>query len=390
MTGEIDLEGQGESEAGQNGQHPEAPVDNLRWRRVLVLTGWGLLAAAAVALVAWRLAAPVKARVIHPKRGELVQEVFGTGTLEAKVVVVLSAKITGKVAEVLVDQGDAVVPGQVVARLEATDYENSVRLAEAALRQARAQQAKAVRDVARNREMLRKDYISQSAFDDLTTNSQVAEAQAKSAEADLGFARARLADTIIRSPVAGLVMVRSLEVGDTVVPGTAIFRIADTQKLWIEAMIDEQQAGVLQLGQPARITFRSQPNKTYIGRLERLAREADRVTEEREADVAVDNLPPDWFIGAKADAYIETARRKDALQVPSRALVPRGGERGVFVAEDRHARWKPVQVGLVGRDAVEISGGLDPGTWVVADPFAGQKPLSDGQRICATEGAQKP
>jgi HlyD family secretion protein len=372
------------------GELPEGAGVRFRWTKVASRVGWALLAAAAVAFVVWKLSAPIRVEVIHPKHGELVQEVFGTGTLEAKVVVVLSAKITGKVAEVFVDQGDTVAQGQVVARLEATDYENSVRLAEAALRRAQAQRAKAERDVSRNREMLRKNYISESTFDDLTTGSQVAEAQAKSAEADLGFAKARLTDTVIRSPVAGLVTVRSLEVGDTVVPGTAIFRIADTQKLWIEAMVDEQQAGVLQPGQPARITFRSQPGKAYPGRLERLAREADRVTEEREADVTVDRLPPDWFIGAKADAYIETGRQKDALHVPSRALVPRGGRRGVFVAEDGHARWKLVQVGLTGRDTVEITGGVDAGTCVVADPFVNKKPLEDGQRIAPFTTPDKP
>jgi len=390
VAGEIQAKGPGADETNLEASLPERQAGTARWRKILIACGWALLVVCVVAFAGWKLTAPVKVQVIHPKRGELVQEVFGTGTLEAKVVVALSAKITGKVTAVLVDQGDTVAEGQVVARLEATDYENSVKVAEAALGQARAQQEKSDRDVARNREMLRKNYISEADFDNLVTASHVAEANTKRAEADLGFARARLGDTVIRSPVAGLVTVRNLEVGDTVVPGTAIFRIADTQKLWIEAMVDEQQAGVLQLGQPARITFRSQPGKAYPGRLERLAREADRVTEEREADVTVDPLPPDWFIGAKADAYIETGRQKDALKVPSRALAPRGGQRGVFVAEDGRARWKPVQVGLTSRDAVEITGGVDGGAWIVADPIVGQKSIGDGQRIAPFTKADTP
>jgi len=365
-------------------------VNNSGWRKVLTMAGWVLLAAGVVAFVGWRLTAPVKVRGIHPQRGEFVQEVFGTGTLEAKVVVALSAKITGKVAEVLVDQSDTVARGQVVARLEATDYENSVRVAEAALGQARAEWEKSGRDVARHSELLRRDFITEAYFDALVTGSQVAEANAKKAEADLGFARARLADTVIHSPVAGLVMIRGLEVGDTVVPGTPIFRIADTQKLWVAAMVDEQQAGLLRPGQPARIAFRSRGGEWFPGRLARLAREADRVTEEREADVAADRLPPEWFIGAKADVYIETARKGNVMQIPSRALVPRGEERGVFVAEDGRARWKSVQVGLVGRDAVEITGGVDAGAWVVADPFMGQKPFTDGQRVTLSPGWEKP
>jgi len=174
VAGATDGKGPGANETNQDVHRPEEPISNSRFQKVLTVAAWLLLATGAGAFVAWRLSAPVKVRLIHPKRSELVQEVFGTGTLEAKVVVALSAKITGKVTEVLVDQGDTVASGQVVARLEATDYENSVRVAEAALGQARAEWEKSGRDVARNRELLRKNFISESDFDALVTGSQVA------------------------------------------------------------------------------------------------------------------------------------------------------------------------------------------------------------------------
>ena len=178
-------------------------------------------------------------------------------------------------------------------------------------------------------------------------------------------------------------MTRNLEVGDTVVPGTPIFRIADTRLLWITAMVDERVAGNLRVGQPARVTFRANPGQSFPGRLARLAEEADRVTEEREADVTVEQLPPDWFIGAKADVYIETGRKADALQVPRSAIVPRGDQPGVLVISGGHARWQPVQLGLIGRDAVELVGGVDARDLVITDPFAGKQPIADGQRVIA-------
>jgi HlyD family secretion protein len=173
-----------------------------------------------------------------------------------------------------------------------------------------------------------------------------------------------------------------------VVPGTPIFRIADTQQLWIAAMVDEREAGKLRVGQPARITFRAYAGQSFPGRLARLAREADRVTEEREADVTVDRLPPEWFIGAKADVYIETVRKTDAQQIPRSALVAHGDKPGVFVINGGHAHWQPVEVGLIGRDAVELIGGVDARDWVIADPLAGQNPIADGQRV-ASSGAQE-
>lgn len=354
-------------------------------RKMATKAGWTLLAVMAVAVAGWKLSAPVEVQTVRPQRGVLVAEAFGTGTLEAKVVVALSAKITGKVVEVLVDQGDTVTNGQIVARLEATDYENSRRVADAALRQAQAQLVKAQLDLQRSRDLLQGRITAQADFDAAETSYQVAEATVKSAEANLGFAKARLADTVIYSPVAGLVLVRSLEGGDTVVPGAPIFRIADTQPLWITAMVDEREAGRLRPSQPARITFRADHSRSFPGRLARLAREADRVTEEREADVVVDQLPPDWFIGAKADVFVETARQADALQIPASAIVRRGDKAGVFVVNAGRAHWRPVQLGLTGRDAVEVTGGVGVNDLVITEPFAGKNLITDGQRVAAKE-----
>ncbi|MBI4579134.1 MAG: efflux RND transporter periplasmic adaptor subunit [Planctomycetes bacterium] len=359
-------------------------------KKVLKSAAWTLVALVVAAGVCFRLLAPARVGAVTPQRGLVVEEVFGTGTLEAKVVVAVSTKITGKVTTVLVDQGDTVTNGQVVARLEATDYEHSVRVAEAALGQAQAELAKAKLDLARNRDLLRDHTISQAEFDTADTSYRVAEAKIKSAEANLGFARARLADTVIHSPVAGLALVRNLEVGDTVVPGTPIFRVADTQVLWVQAMVDEREAGKLGVGQPARITFRADHGRSFPGRLVRLAREADRVTEEREADVIVDHLPRDWFIGAKANVYIETARRADALQLPASAIVRRGDQPGVFVVNSGRAHWRPVRLGLTGRDTVELAGGVEAREVVIANPFAGKKPVADGQRVAAPGAKEQP
>jgi HlyD family secretion protein len=195
---------------------------------------------------------------------------------------------------------------------------------------------------------------------------------------------------VIYSPGAGLVLVRNLEVGGTVVPGTPIFQLANTQQLWIAAMVDERVAGDLRVGQPARITFRSYPGRSFPGHLARLAREADRVTEEREVDVTVGTLPPEWFIGAKADVYIETARKTDALQISRSAVVTQLGKPGVFVIRGGHARWQPVHIGLVGRDVVEVLGGVDTRDLVIPNPVAGQKPITEGARVTALAGRAQP
>lgn len=358
--------------------------------KVLKVATWVLVALVVAIAVRTKLLAPAPVEALNPQRGALVEEVFGTGTLEAKLVVALSAKVTGKVVEVLVDQGDSVTNGQVVARLEATDFESAVLVAEAALGQAQAQLVKAQLDLQRSRDLLRGNVASQADFDAADLGHRVAEATVKSAEANLGFARARLADTVIQSPVAGLVLVRNLEVGDTVVPGAPIFRVADTHLLWVQAMVDERDAGKLRVGQTARITFRADHGQSFPGRLARLAREADRVTEEREADVVADQLPPDWFIGAKADVYIETAHKAEALQISPSAIVRRGDQPGVFVINGGRAHWRPVRLGLTGRDAVELADGVEAHDVVIINPFAGKNPIAEGQRVTAARKLERP
>jgi HlyD family secretion protein len=334
--------------------------------------------------------APAPVTTVQLQRGELRQEVFGTGTLEAKVSVGLSAKMIGKVAEVLVDQGDTVTAGQTLARLEAKDFDDAVRAAEAVLGQAQAELAKAQVDMKRDSDLVEAKVIPQSDLDATETAYRVCEARAKSAEAQLGIARARLADTQITSPTAGLVITRNLEVGSTVVPGTPIFRVAETRVLWVQAMVDEREAGKLSIGQAARVTFRAAPGQSFPGRVARLEPEADRVTEEREADVTMEHLPPDWFIGAKADVYIETARKADVPQIAVGTIARRGDQAGVFIVSGGRAHWRPVSLGLMGRDTVELVSGLDPQDQVVAYPFGGKKPLADGDRVASTHAKGRP
>lgn len=375
-----------ESQGSQSGlnDEPAIPRRRLPGRKLAVAAGWCVLAVAVWVGVRWMFFAPTPVTTLQLQRGELRQEVFGTGTLESKVVVGLSAKMIGKVAKVLVDQGDTVTNGQTLARLEAKDFDDAVRAAEAALGQAQAELAKAQLDLKRDRDLLQGKVIPQSDFDTTETACRVSEARVKNAEAQLGIAQARLADTQILSPVAGLVITRNLEVGSTVVPGTPIFRVAETQVLWVQAMVDEREAGKLSIGQAARVTFRAAPGQSFPGRLARLAREADRVTEEREVNVTVERLPSEWFIGAKADVYIETARKADVPQIAVGTIVRRGDQPGVFIISGGRSHWRPVTLGLMGRETVEVVSGVDVRDLIITNPFAGKKPLADGERVAPT------
>jgi len=371
-----------------------------------------LIVAAVVAFAVYRLKfspLPVTAHTITT--GEVRGEVMGTGTLEARIKTTISPRIQERLAEVLVDQGDAVKSGQILARLDDAETRQQVAIAEATLASARATvervrsdeaRAQAVlkqaqQDHQRSIELLAGKITSQADFDKTAETLHVAEADLKRAqsaivEADsqvftdektLLYQKEHLAFTEMHSPYDGLITRRDRDPGGIVVPGASILQLIATNEIWVSAWVDETAMTGLKAGQPARVVFRSEPAKNYAGEVARLGREADRETREFVVDVRVKELPENWTIGQRAEVFIETGRKSGVLLVPPQFVRWREGKAGVFVNDHGHARWLGVTLGLRGLQNVEVTQGLAAGEQIVR-PGEGQKqPLTDGQRIKA-------
>jgi HlyD family secretion protein len=362
-----------------------------------------------LALVYWRFFAPIDVRSHEVISGEIVAEVMGTGTVATHVKVTISANITGLLSEVLFDQGDQVKAGQVVARLDDRDLIRQVKVEEAnvSARRATVDRLMADRNSAKSTlELARKNYdraerlvatrtISREEYDRNVDAFTIAQAGMERAEAalvegqklliaaeeTLEYHKARLAYTVITAPFDGLVVRRDRDPGDVVVPGTSILYLVSLKEVWISAWVDETMQARLKPDQQARVVFRSEPNMDYRGTVVRIGRETDPETREFLVDVQPAKLPEQWSVGQRAEVYIETARKSQATVLPSRFLVKHGDEAGVFVAVEGRAEWRVPQLGLQGRESVEVVEGLAPGEIVVmpADPKAG--PLTDGRRV---------
>ena len=127
--------------------------------------------------------------------------------------------------------------------------------------------------------------------------------------------------------------------------------------------------------------FRSEPGRPRAGEVARLGREADRETREFLVDVRVRELPANWTVGQRAEVFIQTSHKADALSVPQRFLQWRSGKPGVFVISSGKAVWRDVKTGLRGREAVEVTQGLAAGEKVIAPADPKQAPLKSGQRV---------
>lgn len=341
--------------------------------------------------------------------GEVRGEVMGTGTLEARVKTVISPRIQERLAEVLVDQGDPVQAGQLLARLDDSETRQQVAIAEAALSAARATVERVRADQGRTEAVLRQSQLdhqrstellagriaAQADYDKTAEALHVAEAdlqraqaavieaerQVITAEKNLLYRKEHLTFTEMRSPYDGLITRRDRDPGGVVVPGSSVLQLVATNEIWVSAWVDETALAGLHLGQPAAVVFRSEPLKRYPGEVARLARETDRETREFIVDVRLKQLPANWTIGQRAEVFIETGRKPEVLLVPPQFIHWRTNQAGVYVQERGRARWRTVAIGLRGPQGVEILNGVAQGERVVRCEEGRRSPLVDGQRV---------
>jgi HlyD family secretion protein len=165
------------------------------------------------------------------------------------------------------------------------------------------------------------------------------------------------------------------------VPGTAIMDVVFLKEMWVSAWVDESASAALAEGQPVRVVFRSEPEKTYPGQVARLARQTDRETREFLVDVRVDELPKNWSLGQRAEVYIQTGQKADVASIPRQTVLWRDGRPGVFVDDGGKARYQEVGLGLMGRESVEVTGGLKLGQTVVTAVDGDSSQLAGGRAI---------
>ena len=384
---------------------------SMRLLRRAVSVGWKLAIVAAVTVfVVYRMRfAPVDVDSRLAVTGPIAAEVMGTGTLESRVPVTLSPKISGLLTQVLADQGDRITKGQLLATLDDGDLRQQVEMAKADLAATKAGVDRAAAEIARAEADARQARLtygrisrlvesrvaSTDELDKATQQRDVAEAELNRAQLvkvelerqviksqeSLRYTQARLTDTKIASPFEGLVIHRGREPGDIAVPGSEILQIISTDQMWVSAWVDETAIGSIAVNQPARVVFRSEPGKSYNGTVTRMAPMADRETREFLVDVTVKDLPKSWAVGQRAEVYIQTAQKDQALLAPPAAIVWQNGKPGLFVSKDGHANWRSVTLGLRGTQSVEVTQGLAADETIIwlHDPKGGS--LTDGRAV---------
>jgi HlyD family secretion protein len=282
------------------------------------------------------------------ERGDLVSAVAATGNLAAVVTVQVGTQVSGTIQKLYVDFNSKVVKGQTIARIDPAlflaqvDQSRGNNLnAQATRQKSKADLTDAKRNLDRYRQLVKDGIVAQSDYDTAENRYQMAVATVKASEGSVAQTRGALnqAETslryaTIRSPVDGIVVSRSVDVGQTVAASFStptLFTIAqDLTKMEIDTSVDEADISRISEGQPVTFTVDSYPETRFTGKVVQI-RNAPVITQNVVTYIVVigvDNKELKLKPGMTANVSIETARKENVLKLPATALrfKPKGGK----------------------------------------------------------------
>ncbi|HMC28512.1 MAG TPA: efflux RND transporter periplasmic adaptor subunit, partial [Verrucomicrobiae bacterium] len=269
---------------------------------------------------------PPEYQTVTVSRGPLAQVVTANGQLNPVVKVQVGSQISGTIDKLFADFNSKVKEGQVIAQIDAATYDAAVQNAEADLAKAQSALELAEVNFTRAKSLRAENLIPQSDFDKARADVHEAAALAKISQANLAKAKVDLARCTIRSPIDGIVIMRSVDVGQTVAASLnapTLFVIAnDLSKMQIEAKVAEGDIGVVDLGQEVDFTVDAFPSQIFHGRIMQIRNSpsVDQNVVSYDTIIEVNNPKLKLKPGMTANVSIIVARREEALKIPNAAL----------------------------------------------------------------------
>ena len=344
-----------------------------------------------------------------------------TGTLAAEQEIVLGLKVAGRISELPLDLGSTVQKGDVIARVDTTDFELRVRQSEASLQQARVRlglppngtsedvdlektafvrEARAQMDSARARldratQLLEKGLLAKADLDTVSGAYKVTEAQYADAldegknrqgvlaqrRSELEIARQQLKDAVLEAPLAGAVRQRHANIGQYLAAGAPVVTLVQMNPLRLRTEVPERDALDIRIGMLVRVTVEGAAGSSQ-GKVARLSPAIDEASRTLLVETEVSNASNLLRPGAFARAEIVASSSQRALMLPSTSVVTFAGIDRVFTVQDGQASEKRVRTGRHTAAGVEILEGVSPGELVVVEPGN----LTDGEKVSPETG----
>jgi membrane fusion protein (multidrug efflux system) len=324
---------------------------------------------------------PMTVEVAKVARGNISAHLSVVGNLIGEATVDVAPKTGGRLTTMSVKLGDRVRRGQVIGRIEDREIVEQVRqaeashqVAEATIRQRKADLNLALTNVERSRNLFGRQLLPRQTLDDAEARYTSAVAQVDLSEAQLAESGARLqelkinlANTNVVSPVDGFVAKRNVDPGAWVSQQAPLVSVVDISSLRLVANVVEKDLRMVDVGDTALVDVDAFPGEKFKGRIARVSPIIDPATRTAPMEVEIPN--PNFRLkpGMYARVDLEIDGRQNVLLVPKIALVDSEGRRGVYQpSEDNRATFKPVQVGIEDAERAEVLDGLHEGETVVS------------------------
>lgn len=330
--------------------------------------------------------------------GTISDQIRSFGTIRAQDVVQITPQVSNRVTRILVDLGDQVSRGQVMAEIYNVSFRDAVEQAEAQIRQANAAFERDSTQLNRQRELYERELISQSEFDDFRTTYLNSLAQLESSKASLTQSQENLANTRVRSPVNGVVLNRMIAEGDVASTGQAIFEVANMIGFETRVFLPVQDWELVQVGQTVTMRLSSRGSDIADGIVSRKSPQLNATTGLGEVVITLTDASSSIYQGALVQASINLQTKDNVVVIPRSAMVekvdtyiePETGtieldrSFSAFVSQgDSIAVRRELVLGIEQGDRIEVLQGLNAGDGLI---ITGQRSLENNSRIRVSGG----
>ena len=313
-------------------------------------------------------------------RGMIETRMHLTGTVEPDIETFIGPKVSGRIETFFADTGDFVKAGAPLLQLEKIRFELATHEAEAALEEARKNLVNLESTLKRNQQLFETGVLGKQTLDDTVTDAELARARAASARARAERARLDLQDATLYAPFSGFVVERRMNAGEvySAAPNEYVFHLVDSSTVIVELDVIETKKQYLAVGQAVDVYVDALPGTKRTGTVTVVNPLVDPSSRKFLVKVSIPNESLELEPGMFARVSIPERQSIDALVVPARAVIERGGRLVAFVAENEQARERVLETGLITPEQVEVTGGLQEGeTVIVGSLFA----IKDGSPI---------
>jgi RND family efflux transporter MFP subunit len=317
---------------------------------------------------------PADVAVVELK--SLVNTIQFSGSLAPVTQTTIKSKVPGEVTKVLVREGQAVTQGQVIATIETIDLQSKLDAQAASLAESRAKMDIALKNRENGQQLLRQKFISQNAFDTTQSVYDAADANARSAEAQLKLAQKAIEDATVRAPFAGIVAKKIVNPGEKVAMDSPLFALVDLSNMEIEAPAPASDVPSVRIGHAATFRVDGFGDRQFEGRVERINPMTEAGSRAITLYISVSNRDGALRGGMFAKGQIALDKTAPATVVPATAIRDEAGQSYVFTIEDGKIGKRAVKVGATEAQAglVEVKSGLESGLQVVSARLTGLKP----------------